>query len=232
MEVYNTLLSVLSLVADNLPYLAKGMMLTLKITVTAIVVGIVWGTLLAMMRLSPYKILSWISAIYVNSFRSVPLVMVLLWFYLLVPQLLEKYLNVPPTTDIRLISAMVAFALFEAAYYSEIIRAGFQSVAKGQSSAALALGMTPWQSMYLIIMPQAFRTMTPLLLTQAIVLFQDVTLVYAVGLADFFKSSYILGENSSSDDLKGMIFFAGFVYFVICFSASVLVNFLKKRTAT
>lgn len=231
MEVYNTFLSVISLVSDNLPYLVKGMLLTLKITVTAIVFGIVWGTTLAVLRLSTFKPIAWFAAIYVNSFRSVPLVMVLLWFYLLVPQFLEQYLNVPPTTDIRLISAMVAFALFEAAYYSEIIRAGFQSVAKGQGSAALALGMTPWQSMYLIIMPQAFRTMTPLLLTQGIVLFQDVTLVYAIGLADFFKSSYILGENSSSDDLKGMIFFAGFVYFVICFSASVLVNILKKRTA-
>jgi len=231
MDILETFRSIFDILSSDWSYLLEGMTLTLKITAIAVVFGIVWGTCLAVMRLSPYPVVSWFAKIYVNSFRSVPLVMVLLWFFLLIPQALEKFLNIPPTTDIRLISAMVAFALFEAAYYSEIIRAGFQSVSKGQSSAAFALGMTPWQSMYLIIMPQAFKAMTPLLLTQGIVLFQDVTLVYAIGLSDFFKNSYTLGENYSSDALKGMIFFAGFVYFIICFSASALVNILKKRTA-
>lgn len=231
MAIYETLLSVLTLVSENLPFLASAMFLTLKIAAVAIVFGIIWGTILAMMRLSPYPILAWLSAAYVNTFRSIPLVMVLLWFYLLVPQLISKVFNISPTTDIRLVSAMIAFALFEAAYYAEIIRAGFQSVSKGQSSAALALGMTPWQSMYLIVMPQAFRAMTPLLLTQGIVLFQDVTLVYVLNLTDFFRGTIILGETSTSSDYNGLIFFAGFVYFVICFSASVLVNILKKRTA-
>ncbi|MBO8125550.1 ABC transporter permease subunit, partial [Klebsiella pneumoniae] len=128
--------------------------------------------ILAMMRLSSIKIVSWLAALYVNAFRSVPLVMVLLWFYLIVPNLVQNVLGISPKTDIRLISAMVAFSLFEAAYYAEIIRAGIQSVSRGQTSASLALGMTKMQTMRLVVLPQAFRAMIPLLLTQGIVLFQ------------------------------------------------------------
>lgn len=112
-----------------------------------------------MMRLSSIKIVSWLAALYVNAFRSVPLVMVLLWFYLIVPNLVQNVLGISPKTDIRLISAMVAFSLFEAAYYAEIIRAGIQSVSRGQTSASLALGMTKMQTMRLVVLPQAFRAM-------------------------------------------------------------------------
>ena len=135
-----------------------------------------------------------------------------------------------PKTDIRLISAMVAFALFEAAYYSEIIRAGIISIARGQSSAALALGMTQWQSMKLVILPQAFRAMVPLLLTQAIVLFQDTSLVYVLGLADFFRSASNIGDRDGT--LVEMVLFAGLIYFVISLCASLLVRYLKKRTVS
>ncbi|MCC3702298.1 glutamate/aspartate ABC transporter permease GltK [Rouxiella badensis] len=217
-----------SSIVPSLPYLISGMVITLKITAIAIVFGILWGTLLAVMRLSSFKPISWFARIYVNMFRAVPLVMVLLWFYLVVPSFLQQVLGLSPKTDIRLISAMVAFALFEAAYYSEIIRAGIQSIARGQSSAALALGMTHWQSMQLIILPQAFRAMVPLLLTQAIVLFQDTSLVYVLSLADFFRTATNIGERDGTQ--VEMILFAGFVYFVISLSASLLVSFLKKRT--
>ncbi|CAM3508925.1 amino acid ABC transporter permease [Rouxiella silvae] len=217
-----------SSVVPSLPYLLNGMVITLEITAIAIVFGILWGTLLAVMRLSSFKPISWFARIYVNLFRAVPLVMVLLWFYLVVPSFLQKVLGLSPKTDIRLISAMVAFALFEAAYYSEIIRAGIQSIARGQSSAALALGMTHWQSMQLIILPQAFRAMVPLLLTQAIVLFQDTSLVYVLSLADFFRTATNIGERDGTQ--VEMILFAGFVYFVISISASLLVSYLKKRT--
>ena len=131
-----------SSIIPGLPYMHQGMAVTLKITFTAVVVGILWGTLLAVMRLSPIKAVSAFAKIYVNLFRSVPLLMVLLWFYLVVPGLLQKGLELSPQTDIRLISAMIAFSLFEAVYYLEIIRAGIVSIARGQSSAALALGMT------------------------------------------------------------------------------------------
>ncbi|QKJ86368.1 glutamate/aspartate transport system permease protein [Paramixta manurensis] len=219
-----------SSIIPGLPWLLKGMVITIKITLTAVVFGIIWGTILAVMRLSSFKLLSWFAKLYVNLFRSVPLVMVLLWFYLVVPSFLQQVLGLSPKTDIRLISAMVAFSLFEAAYYAEIIRAGIQSIARGQSNAALALGMTHWQSMKLIILPQAFRAMVPLLLTQGIVLFQDTSLVYVLSLADFFRTASTIGERDGTQ--VEMILFAGLVYFVISICASLLVSYLKrKRTA-
>src|ERR1043166_887382 len=178
-----------SSIPGALPYLWTGMKVTLQITAVAVVAGIVWGTLLAMMRLSNTP-LSWFAAGYVNLFRAVPLVMVLLWFFLIVPQLLRNTFGLSPTTDVRLVSAMVGFSLFEAAYYSEIIRAGIQSVSKGQVSAAYALGMTYGQTMKLVVLPQAFRNMVPLLLTQGIILFQDTSLVYVSALADFFGAPH------------------------------------------
>jgi len=217
-----------SSIVPSLPYMLQGMVITLKITFTAVFFGIVWGTVLAVMRLSTFKPLSWLAKIYVNLFRSIPLLMVLLWFYLVVPSFLQRVMGLSPKTDIRLISAMVAFSLFEAAYYSEIIRAGVISVARGQASAALALGMTHWQSMQLIILPQAFRAMVPLLLTQGIVLFQDTSLVYVLSLADFFRTATSVGERDGTQ--VEMVLFAGAVYFVISLSASLLVNYLKKRT--
>ncbi|WP_085246783.1 glutamate/aspartate ABC transporter permease GltK [Gilliamella mensalis] len=215
-------------ILPNLPYIMSGMLLTLEITITAVIFGIVWGTLLAIMRLSSIKVLHWFALCYVNIFRSIPLMMVLLWFYLLVPQLLEKILNLPPTTDIRFVSALIAFALFEAAYYSEIIRAGIQSVSKGQISAALALGMTKGQALRMVVLPQAFRIMTPLLLTQGIILFQDTTLIYTLNLADFFyRAVNIVGNRDGL--IVEMVLFTGAVYFVICFTVSRLVNYFKKR---
>ncbi|CAK9885743.1 MAG: Glutamate/aspartate import permease protein GltK [Candidatus Erwinia impunctatus] len=216
-----------STIIPNLPYLLNGMVITLKITLTAILVGILWGTLLAVMRLSSIKPISWFARLYVNLFRSVPLVMVLLWFYLVVPGFLQNVLGLSPKNDIRLISAMVAFSLFEAAYYSEIIRAGIISIAKGQGNAALALGMTQWQSMSLVILPQAFRAMVPLLLTQGIVLFQDTSLVYVLSLADFFRTADTIGINNGTE--IEMVLFAGAVYFVISLSASLLVSYFKKK---
>jgi glutamate/aspartate transport system permease protein len=209
-----------------IPLLAKGLLITFEVTITAIVVGIVWGTLLAITRIGPSKILAKLAAGYVNLFRSVPLVMVILWFYLIVPQGLKALFG-DDIGDIRLTSALVAFALFEAAYYSEIIRAGIQSVSRGQVSAGLALGMTQWQTMRLILLPQAFRNMTPLLLTQAIILFQDTSLVYVIGLSDFFGTAYKVGDRDGR--LVELLLFAGAIYFVICFSASQLVKRLQAR---
>ena len=216
-----------SSIPGALPFLWDGMKISLIITFQAVVVGIVWGTILAMMRLSSIKTLSWFAAGYVNLFRAVPLVMVLLWFFLIVPRFVETLLDFPPGSDLRLSSAMMGFALFEAAYYSEIIRAGIQSVPKGQIAAASALGMTYSQSMRLVVLPQAFRNMVPLLLTQAIILFQDTSLVYVSALADFFGASYKVGDRDGR--LVEMLLFAGAVYFVICFSASQLVKRLQKK---
>jgi glutamate/aspartate transport system permease protein len=218
-----------SSIAGALPTLWSGAIVTLEITVLAIVVGIVWGTVLALMRLSGIAPLGWFAQGYVTVFRSIPLVMVLLWFFLIVPQFLQSVLGLSANIDIRLASAMVAFSLFEAAYYSEIIRAGIQSVSRGQVNASFALGMTYGQSMRYIILPQAFRAMVPLLLTQAIVLFQDTSLVYVISLADFFRTATNIGDRDGT--MVEMVLFAGAVYFVICTLASSLVKVLRKKVA-
>jgi glutamate/aspartate transport system permease protein len=219
-----------SSIPGALPFLWDGMKISLEITVTAVIFGIVWGTLLAMLRLSPIKPLAWFAAGYVNLFRAIPLVMVLLWFFLIVPQVLRSFFNLDPNTDVRLTSAMIGFALFESAYYSEIIRAGIQSVPKGQVAAASALGMSYSQAMRLVVLPQAFRNMVPLLLTQAIVLFQDTSLVYMSALADFFGAAYKVGDRDGR--LVELLLFAGAVYFVLCFTLSQVVRRLQKRMAT
>jgi glutamate/aspartate transport system permease protein len=210
-----------------LPTLWAGAIVTFKITLIAIVIGILWGTVLAIMRLSPFKPLEWFAKVYVTVFRSIPLVMVLLWFFLIVPQVLQGILGLSPTIDIRLASAMVAFSLFEAAYYSEIIRAGIQAVPRGQVNASFALGMTYAQAMRLVILPQAFRAMVPLLLTQAIVLFQDTSLVYVISLADFFRTATNIGDRDGTS--IEMILVAGACYFVVCVLASALVKGLQKE---
>lgn len=202
--------------------LADGMLVSLRITLTAMLFGIVWGTALAVMRLSGVAALRWGAVLYVNLFRSIPLVMVLLWFFLLIPQLLQNVFGLSGGGDIRMTSALIAFSLFEAAYFSEIIRAGIQSVARGQLGAAYALGMSYPQAMRLVILPQAVRNMVPLLLTQAIILFQDTSLVYVSALADFFGRAYGIGERDGR--LIELLFFAGAVYFLLCFGVSLLVR--------
>jgi glutamate/aspartate transport system permease protein len=219
-----------SSIPGALPFLWTGMKVTLRITATAILVGIAWGTVLAVMRLSKSRVLSWVSAGYVNAFRSIPLVMVLLWFFLVVPALLERLFDIPRHADTRLASAVVAFALFQAAYYAEIIRAGIQSVPTGQMGAALALGMSHGQAMRLVVLPQAFRNMTPLLLTQSVILFQDTSLVYVSALADFFGAAYKVGDRDGR--LVEMVLFAGAVYFAVGWVASVLVKRVGARVAT
>ncbi len=218
-----------SSIPGALSILATGMTITLQVTATAIAIGIVWGTLLAVARISGRPWLAWPAAIYVNAFRSIPLVMVILWFYLIVPALLRQVFNVAPSTDIRMASALVAFSLFESAYYAEIIRAGIHSVPRGQLAAALALGMSSGQAMRLVILPQAFRNMVPLLLTQAIILFQDTSLVYVIGLADFFGAAYKVGDRDGR--LVELLLFAGLIYFVVSYGVSRLVQSLQRRTA-
>lgn len=217
-----------SSIPQSLPFLLQGLTVTLKVAGVAMVVGIVWGTVLAVLRIGSNRWLAQAATLYVNLFRSVPLVMVILWFYLIVPQALKALFG-EDIGDIRLVSAMVAFTLFEAAYYSEIIRAGIQSMPRGQMSAALALGFTPMQAMRTVILPQAFRNMVPLLLTQAVILFQDTSLVYVVGLADFFGAAYKVGDRDGR--IVEMLLFAGAVYFVICFSVSRIVKNLQTRMA-
>ena len=216
-----------SSILTSLPFLWQGMVITLEITVVAIVVGILLGTVIAVVRLSKNSVLSAIAAAYVTLFRSIPLVMVLLWFQLaLVPPVVRW--SFPKTNlDLNLIIAFAAFAFFEASYYAEIIRAGIQSISKGQVMAAQALGMTDGAVMRLVILPQAFRRMIPLLLTQAIILLQDSSLVYVIGLADFFGVAK--NRAGSTGSQVEFILFAGAVYLVLCLTMSTIVRQLQKR---
>ena len=203
-------------------YVAKGFWFSLQLTLVAMIGGIVLGTLLALMRLSGKKWLERPAAFYVNTMRSIPLVMVILWFFLLVPLLIGRPMGAE-------VSALLTFTLFEAAYYSEIMRAGIQSVPKGQVHAGYAIGMDYRQTMQLIVLPQAFRNMLPVLLTQTIILFQDTSLVYAIGAYDLLKGFEVAGKNFNR--LIETYLVAALVYFVICFSLSMLVKRLQARIA-
>lgn len=209
------------------PALWHGLSITLKVVISATIGGVFIGTLLALMRLSSIKVLNIFAKGYVNLFRSIPLLLVLMWFYFAVPFIYTGITGNYLTIDTALVSSIVAFMLFEAAYFSEIVRAGIQSIPKGQTSAAYALGMSYSQSMRLIILPQAFRKMTPLLLQQTIILFQDSTMVYAIGLLDFFRTNYVRGDLMSL--LTQYILFAGLVYFTISMIATYAVKKLQRR---
>ena len=199
-------------------YLLRGLLFSLQLTVIATVGGIVLGTLLALMRLSGNRLLSLPAAAYVNTMRSVPLVMVLLWFFLLVPFVLGR------STGAEL-SAVVTFIAFEAAFFCEIMRSGIQSIPKAQMQAGSALGLDTWQNLRFIILPQAFRHMTPVLLTQVIILFQDTSLVYAIGAYDLLKGFEVAGKNFGRP-VEAYVA-AALTYFVICFALSSLVRRLQ-----
>lgn len=203
-------------------FVLKGLVFSFQLTLIAMVGGIILGTLLALMRLSGKKWLEIPAAAYVNTMRSIPLVMVILWFFLLIPLMTGKPMGAE-------LSAMITFTLFEAAYFSEIMRAGIQSVPKGQVQAGYAVGMTYPQTMQLIVLPQAFRNMLPVLLTQTIILFQDTSLVYAIGAYDLLKGFEIAGKNFNRPVETYLV--AALVYFVICFSLSLLVKRLQNRIA-
>ena len=203
-------------------FVSKGLIFSFQLTLVAMVGGIALGTVLALMRLSGKKWLELPAAAYVNLLRSVPLVMVILWFFLLIPLLTGRPMGAE-------LSAIITFTVFEAAYYSEIMRAGIQSVPKGQVHAGYAVGMTYAQTMQLIVLPQALRNMLPVLLTQTIILFQDTSLVYAIGAYDLLKGFEVAGKNFNRPIETYLV--AAVVYFVICFSLSMLVRRLQKKIA-
>ncbi|MCD5987809.1 MULTISPECIES: amino acid ABC transporter permease [Pseudomonas] len=215
-------------VVQAIPGMWNGMVMTLQLMVMGIIGGLVLGTLLALMRLSSSKLLANVAGAYVNYFRSIPLLLVITWFYLAVPFVL-RWITGEDTPIGAFTSCVIAFMMFEAAYFCEIVRAGVQSISKGQMGAAQALGMTYGQMMRLIILPQAFRKMTPLLLQQSIILFQDTSLVYTVGLVDFLNASRASGDIIGR--ANEFLIIAGLVYFTISFAASLLVKRLQKRFA-
>jgi len=210
----------IGVIIDSLPFLWQGLMLSFSLTFLAIIGGIVFGTILALMRVSGLPLLSISAAAYTNLLRSVPLILVIFWFYFLVPLIIGEAIG-------SYYSALIAFIIFESAYYAEIIRAGIHSVDKEQTSAAKASGLNYWQIQRFVVLPQAFRNMIPILLTQAIILFQDTSLVFVVSLRDFMTTASIVAKTEGR--LVEMYTFAALVYFIICFAGSLCVRRLQKR---
>jgi glutamate/aspartate transport system permease protein len=213
------------------PYLFMvGMAFTLKLTVLSTIGAIILGTLLAMMRLSSNRIVSGIAGSYVNFLRALPLILIIFWFYFLVPYIVGWAMHAGrPISVGGFTSALITFTLFEAAYFCEIMRAGIQSIPRGQIGAGYALGLNYWQVMGHIVLPQAFRNMTPVLLTQMIVLFQDTSLVYVLSLTDFLGAANNVAQRDGR--LVEMFIFAAVVYFLISYAASRTVKILEQRMA-
>lgn len=203
-------------------YILSGLIFSVVLTIVATILGLIFGTLLAMMRLSSMKPLSWIATIYITAMRSVPLVMVILWFFVLLPFVTGHSIGANN-------SALFTFTVFEAAYFAEIMRAGIRSVPQGQKYASEALGMTYWQSMLIVVLPQALRNMLPVLLTQVIILFQDTSLVYAISGNDLLKGFDIVANNFGVKQEAYIL--AAIFYFVICFTLSQAVMYLQKKVA-
>ncbi|MBC7781434.1 MAG: ABC transporter permease subunit [Proteobacteria bacterium] len=219
-----------TVITGSLPYLWQGMQYTLQLTAISALGGLFFGTLLALARLSPIKPLALIAAGYVNLMRSIPLVLVIFWFFFLVPLLLQAALGAerPPQVGAER-TAIITFIMFEAAYFCEIMRAGIQSIPRGQVYSAYALGLTYSQSMRLVVLPQAFRNMIPVLLTQTIILFQDTSLVYVISATDFVGAAAKIAQRDGR--LIEMYVFVALVYFVICFTLSLAVRQLQRKIA-
>jgi glutamate/aspartate transport system permease protein len=217
-------------ITRSLPYLWKGFLYTVELTAIASIGGLFFGTFLALARLSPIKPLALFAAGYVNLMRSIPLVLVLFWFFFLMPQVLQIVTGGerPPQIGAER-TAIITFIMFEAAYFCEIMRAGIQSIAKGQVYSAYALGLTYGQAMRLIILPQAFRNMIPILLTQTIILFQDTSLVYVISATDFTGAASKIAQRDGR--LIEMYLFVAVVYFILCYTLSFGVKHLQKKIA-
>jgi glutamate/aspartate transport system permease protein len=215
----------------SLSYLfIDGMTFTLTLTALAALGGLIFGTLIALMRLSGLALLGRIAGLYVDFMRSLPLVLVIFWFYFLVPYIGQWLTGASRPIHVgAFASSLVTFIMFEAAYFSEIMRAGIQSISRGQPMAAQALGLNYRQTMRYVVLPQAFRNMLPVLLTQTIVLFQDTSLVYVVSITDFLGAATIVAHRDGR--LVEMYLFAALVYFVICCFASFGVRQLQSRIA-
>ena len=212
------------------PYLLEGLQYTLQLTLVSAIGGTIFGTLLAMARLSSNRAVALVSSGYVNLMRSIPLLLVIFWFYFLVPVILQAVTGAerPPQIGAER-SAYVTFIMFQAAYYCEIMRAGIQSISKGQVGAAFAIGLDYWQAMRLIVLPQAFRNMLPVLLTQTIILFQDTSLVYVLSITDFLGAASKVAQRDGR--LVEMYLFAALVYFVVSYGLSLLVKRLQQKIA-
>jgi His/Glu/Gln/Arg/opine family amino acid ABC transporter permease subunit len=195
---------------------------TLRLAIPAILLGFALGIFVGLARLAERRVIRVPATLYVEFFRGVPLVMVIFWIWFIVPQLLQL-----PIPEYGV--ALTAFVIFEAAYFGEIVRAGVQSVARGQVEAATALGMTATKTMRWVVLPQALRNMVPSLVTQMIVLFKDTSLASIIGYVDLTKAAQIV--NNREIKPFELYLFIAVVYWLCTYSMSVMARRLERRTA-
>ena len=195
---------------------------TLRLAIPAIVLGFALGVFIGLARLARAPWIRLPATIYVELFRGVPLVMVIFWIWFIIPQLLRL-----PIPEYGV--ALTAFVIFEAAYFGEIVRAGVQSVARGQVEAATALGLTATKTMAYVVLPQALKNMVPSLVTQTIVLFKDTSLASIIGYVDLTKAAQIV--NNREIKPFELYLFIAVVYWICTYSMSTFARRLERRTA-
>jgi His/Glu/Gln/Arg/opine family amino acid ABC transporter permease subunit len=195
---------------------------TLRLAIPAIILGFVLGIFIGLARLAQAVWLRAAATMYVEFFRGVPLVMVIFWMWFIIPQLLRL-----PIPEYGV--ALVAFVVFEAAYFGEIVRAGIQSVPRGQVEAATALGLKGRQSMFYVVLPQALRNMLPSLVTQMIVLLKDTSLASIIGYVDLTKAAQIV--NNREIKPFELYLFIAVVYWILTYSMSITARRLERKVS-
>ena len=220
----------LSAIASVVPFLLSGLLFTIQITLVGVAGGIVFGSGLAVARLSDNRLLSASATAYINVMRSIPLIMVIFWVFFLVPWAIGWLTNGGrPVAVGASLTIYVTFVLFEAAYYAEIVRAGFRSISAGQYAACAALGLSKLHAYTYILFPQAIRNVLPILLTQTIILFQDTSLVYVISATDLLGAATKIAQRDGR--LVEMYLIVGVIYFLFCYAASQIVKRLQGRLA-
>jgi len=225
----------ISAVVTAMPFLFDGLLFSLRLTLASFAGGLILGIGIALIRHLRVPVLGPILAAYVTLLRAIPLIMVLFWFFFLMPLILMWLGNALGGNYSRPVqigpigTAFITFTLFEAAYYAEIIRAGLKSIPSGQYNASIAMGMSNWQMYRLIILPQVIRAVSPILLTQTIILFQDTSLVYVLSVTDFLGAAAKIAQRDGR--LVEMYTTVAVVYLVFCCLASQLVVMLRRRHA-
>lgn len=210
----------MDVISAAMPYLLEGLKVTLYIFVIAIILGFVIGLLVALLRLAPIKPLNWIAIVFIDAIRGTPFLVQLFFIYFGLNSL--PFISLNSTT-----AGIVTVAINAGAYFAEIIRAGIQSIDKGQTEAARSLGLTGFQNMYHIVLPQAFRMMLPTITNQSIISLKDTSLLSVIGIVDLTQQGEI--QASATFEAFKIWLTVGIIYFIIIYLLTLLANFLERR---
>jgi glutamine transport system permease protein len=203
-----------------LPLLLKGLQVTLYIFIIAIILGFIIGLIVALLKLSPVKPLNWIANIFIDAIRGTPFLVQLFFIYFGLNSL--EWVSLDSTT-----AGIITVAINAGAYFAEIIRAGIQSIDKGQTEAARSLGLTGVQNMRFIVLPQAFRRMLPTITNQSIISLKDTSLLSIIGIADLTQQGEI--QAAATFEAFKIWLTVGVIYFIVIYLLSILGNFLERR---